>query len=290
MTGKNIYECINTAEEQKTLYMSPWLTSHSINLIFAPTGVGKSMIGIYLALCCSGGADFMRFPSIETGKVLYIDGEMGHARVGKRLKAFLNNQNVNIDPENFKVISYEDFPDGMPNLSNPDSFNRWEATFKPYDLIFVDNLDTCTLPLSPRDDDLSMWLRMRPWLLKIKQSGKCLVLIHHSNKAGEIYGTSKIGNTLEIGISLSKPQFSPKDETSFKMSFFKSRDGHWPQLYPTWVEMDEDMNIRGRAYADFLREKIEVVQDLSLTEQSEVLGVSRQDILRIKNNLVGDFI
>jgi hypothetical protein len=62
-----------------------WLTTTSRVLVVAPTGLGKSLLLIALAMAIAAGRGFLHWVEGRPAKVLYIDGEMSARLLKRRL-------------------------------------------------------------------------------------------------------------------------------------------------------------------------------------------------------------
>jgi RecA-family ATPase len=86
--------------------MGHWLTTTSRVLLPAPTGIGKSMLGVALGMRVSGGFPFLRWDGRRACKVLYIDGEMSNRLLKDRLADEAGR--LGVVPAGFNALNHED--------------------------------------------------------------------------------------------------------------------------------------------------------------------------------------
>ena len=67
--------------------LGSWLTTTTRGIINAPTGLGKTMLGIGLAMRMSANMGFLNWKAIRPATVLFIDGEMSRKLLQRRLRA-----------------------------------------------------------------------------------------------------------------------------------------------------------------------------------------------------------
>lgn len=178
--ARSLSEIMADAKEFTKFYCSPWLRERTINMIFAPTGAGKSHWAFNLALSIAGGRIWMN-QHCNKAKVLYIDGEMGGDTWLDRLPPQSFNGDVE---ENLKLICPEDFKDGyVKNLAVLENHKFWKEQAKEYDIIFIDNYITTCQPTA-KESDIEIFLKVKDLLVQWKIEGKSVVLVHHTNKGG----------------------------------------------------------------------------------------------------------
>ena len=215
--------------------IAPWLRQGESAMIYAPTGVGKSLFALSLALAIAGGGEYLNWNAPKQRTVLYVDGEMPIDDIKDRAAMLLPS--VGGDPEAasenmiFMARQYQDrnadmeFPD-LATEQGRDAILRM-ALEQGAELVILDNLST----LATIDDENSASAFNAPvaFLLKMKQAGLACILIHHAGKgnSGTYRGSSKIATTFEVIIGLSKHSDplmnNDVDKTTFRLSWDKYR-------------------------------------------------------------------
>ncbi|MFD1378908.1 AAA family ATPase [Fodinicurvata halophila] len=74
--------------------LSPWLRQQETAMVYAETGVGKSMFAASVALAVAGGGEFLGWrPKLREGergyRVLYVDGEMHIQDIQDRMRVLI---------------------------------------------------------------------------------------------------------------------------------------------------------------------------------------------------------
>src|SRR4051794_35675503 len=82
----------NFRERQHLLW--PWLREEESCMVYAATGVGKSLFALSVALAVAGGGEFLGWKvdkkaSGEGWKALYLDGEMHIGDIQERAKSLV---------------------------------------------------------------------------------------------------------------------------------------------------------------------------------------------------------
>jgi AAA domain len=67
------------------LVLGEWLSTTSRVMLYAPTGIGKSMIGIAIGMRVAAGDRFLHWKAHKPKRVLYIDGEMSRILLKERI-------------------------------------------------------------------------------------------------------------------------------------------------------------------------------------------------------------
>ena len=123
-----------------------FLDSQTITLIGGDTGVGKSWVGLQMALCLASGKDFMNHFKTEMQKVIYAQFEMTDYQVEKRMKLLFNHfdeqQMESIRKNLFMMQKGNAFDDQWKRIRDIISNETLEGS-----VLIVDNLYT-SLPTS----------------------------------------------------------------------------------------------------------------------------------------------
>ena len=96
------------------LLCGTWLSTTSRVLITGPTGLGKTMLAVALAMATASGGNFLHWDAGRVARILYVDGEMSRREMRRRLCD--EGTRSGLEPENLFVLSKEDF-DEMPPLN-----------------------------------------------------------------------------------------------------------------------------------------------------------------------------
>ena len=218
----NEFENVDLPERQ--MLLSPWIQESDIILISSDPGVGKTWFSMEICSAIqSGRAAMAGLWNVENSvKSLYCEGEshwddikrmgkltgLGDARILS--KSYLEHHDVtpqlNLDTDEVRGLIY-------------DYIIKNEIKF-----VVLDNLFSLWAGIDL--DNATEWHEPNQWLLKLRSKGVCIVLLHHTNKAGKQIGTSsKLFNINTALVLKKKRQSNSKGEaiTSFSIGVDKQR-------------------------------------------------------------------
>jgi AAA domain len=202
--------------------LSPWLREQESCMVYADTGVGKSMFALSASIAVAGGGEFLgwkpdRRTSGEAWKVLYVDGEMHIGDIQDRARMLLDAV-PGVDRArvgaNLRFLARQH---QEPDVAFPLITERAGTEFilervrkGPLDLVVLDNFST----LGEVEDEnaASSFTSIQQFLLQLKVQGVATMLVHHAgkpqgSKAPVTYrGSSKLAATFETIIQLERLQ------------------------------------------------------------------------------------
>ena len=177
----------------------------TLTVIFAPSGIGKTWLGLSVGICLSNGIDIFPYWPNPSGprKVLYILGEMNRDEIEDRVADIQRAYNIDSDNGYFEAHRIND-----KDISEPSGQARVEKYIRNLDkrgegktsVLIIDNLNT----LAENASFKAGWDKLFAWIEKIKKSGITVILIHHTNKQGKYLGTSNIKNKADFMIHASE--------------------------------------------------------------------------------------
>ncbi len=216
---------------EKSFLVSCFMPSASFGMVYAPRGIGKSWFGMGLAKAIANGDEtFLGWQIHDPGDVLFVDGEMSLVDLKQRTKLLFGQQGSS----RFHFVPSEQlYRNGTPIcLDMPQEHDAilllleyMEQENKRPKLIVLDNLST--LRRGVNENDNSETEKLLSFLVKLRHMGYSVLVVHHTNKAGDQRGASILEVPMDYVIKLSHPDKSDaafKEGACFNVEFTKVRD------------------------------------------------------------------
>ena len=281
--------------------LDPVIARGSLNMVYGPTGLGKTRFAFSIAQAiATGGKTLRNWTASQEGSVLVIDGEMPDRLMYERANELLSTFESEEAKKNFKIIAYGDQENGnynkIPNLGTKEGQELIEPFLEGIDLLILDNI--LSLIQTGKSNDADAWLPAQEWLSSLRRRGISVLLVHHTGKSGSQLGTIRKETNLDLNIQLKKPEdYDPTQGARFEVHFEKARfcygeaarpfeaqystDEHGK---PTWIIKD----------LETMQEKILQMAQEGMSEQkiADFFGIGRQVVRTVKNNYTertGDF-
>ena len=280
----------------------PILPVSNSAMIFAPTGVGKTYIMLYMAYSVAVGAPTIFVWDIPRRRpVTYIDGEMDQLTLQERLaeiaKSFLP---VMPDRGYMKIITPDQQPKFPPRINTKEGRARIEEHLQPGGFAVLDNIVT----LCPGGDEKESedWSVIQEWILYLRRNRISLFMVQHAGKSGDQIGTSKKEIQLSCNIKLrTQSDYTPEDglrvEAQVKKLRRRGKDGDWN---PRWAQpfeisyrtVDGVSEFSTRPMRAILRTKaIQMLQaGMRENDVAQETGLDRFQIYRLKKKIQQDGI
>jgi putative DNA primase/helicase len=208
---------------ERKKYLDPWLLESSINMIYGPRGVGKTMFGFSILEAVARGAAFGPWGAGESVNVLYLDGELVMADFQERANYFKKDSYLS----KFYVYSTHHLSLlGLRNANLGDKTWQKEMTdvlkYLQVKLWVIDNIASLT---SGIDENLKHeWDPINQWFLKLRFAGISTIFQHHTGKEKLQRGTSGREDNIDISILLDYPKgYFKEDGCKFVAIFEKAR-------------------------------------------------------------------
>jgi hypothetical protein len=229
--------------------LSPWLREQESSMVYAASGVGKSLFAMSAAIAIAGGGEFFGWKPDQRAngqpwKVFYVDGEMHIADLqerGETLIAACPGVDEAAANANLRLFARQDQKDGslFPLISTAAGMQFYEDRARHVDLMIFDNFST----LGEVEDENSAaeFNAVTEFLLRLKARGVATMLVHHANKGGDNFrGSSKLAATFETIVKLEKPESGADagdiDDARFRVVWQKVRAGG-RQLRPVMARL-----------------------------------------------------
>jgi hypothetical protein len=202
-----------------------WLTTTSRVLVSAPSGLGKTMLGLALALATAAGKGFLHWggvrPERRPARVLFIDGEMSRRLLKQRLADEVAR--LGMQPDGMFVLSHEDVENFAP-LNSPEGqafINKVIRAIGGVDLIVFDNI--MSLIAGDMKDEES-WRQTLPWVRTLTRNNIGQFWIHHTgHDESRGYGTKTREWQMDTVLHLEEIE-RPDTSVSFQINFRKARE------------------------------------------------------------------
>jgi RecA-family ATPase len=192
----------------REMLLNSILPERSLAMLYAPRGVGKTMLSLSIGLAVASGSRLLRWNAPRPRRVLYVDGEMPLVSLQERLRLISAGFGAEIPNDGFRILAADHTENGI-SLGSEDGQNAIEQSLGDVDLLILDNLSAlCTTGSESASD---AWVPMQNWLIKLRRQGISVLLIHHAGTNGRQRGTSRREDALDTVIALRRPEdYSPE--------------------------------------------------------------------------------
>ena len=281
---------LTTQLPPRQLMLDPWLTTQSLNMIYAWRGIGKTHVALGIAYAVASGGEFLGWKADQPRGILYLDGEMPGNALQERLTLLAKQNGKDFPEENFRLITPDLQKGAMPDLATPEGQQLIDSFILPStDLIIVDNL-SCLLRGEGRENEAESWISCGQWALSKRAQGKTVIFIHHAGKNGNQRGTSKREDILDTVVVLKRPSdYEPGEGARFEVHFEKARHLHGQNVEPFVAKLtqDEGKNQVWEMLPLAESKKIKVIElhreGMSNKEIADELEIDRSTVYRILN-------
>ena len=236
----------------RAVLIAPWLRSAESCLLWAPTGVGKSLLVNTLALAVAGGGSVAGWKADKPRRVVLIDGEMHIEDLKERLAMLagtVEGLDMGAAGRNLVILSRQDqspevrFPDlAEATAPNPATTAGQDVIMRKVresgaELVILDNFST--LAEVADENEAAAMSPILSFLMRLKQANVACILVHHAGKAGNDYrGSSKLATTFEVIMGLVRPDGQAATEGAVFELLWKKYRGK-----PTAATRDAEMHL-----------------------------------------------
>jgi len=171
------------------------LTTNSLNFFYGYQGCGKSRLMYSLAYCMATGLPFLKYNVLRPQSVLYIDSEMDTQEIQSYWKWIIRNYPKPKEIKKITVLHNEMIRkecNEYINLWSLESRLKLTQLFEKHDFIILDNFFTMTVNpgIDGYENKEESFKPLDPWFKQWCAQGKTFIMIDHSNKQGDLIGTS----------------------------------------------------------------------------------------------------
>ena len=201
----------------REMLLDPILPERSLAMLYAPRGIGKTLLSLSIGLAVASGSPSLRWQAPRQRRVLYVDGEMPMVSLQERLRAISVGLAVVVPNDGFRVLAADNIENGL-SIGSEAGQRAIDPLLSGVDLVILDNLSTlCTNGSESASD---AWVPMQNWLLKLRRQGIAVLLVHHAGTNGRQRGTSRREDALDTVIALRRPEdYSPEQGARIRGPF-----------------------------------------------------------------------
>lgn len=176
--------------------LGPW-ASQQINLVFAPSGAGKTMFGLSMAYAMAEGQDWLGWEFTgEPRNVLYVDGEMAARMMQERFSGQLSDRLwiANI-PGWWSDLGGEGL--NLTTDAGQDILSVWVDAIGA-DVIILDNFMSLAWRDGTSFSSDEIWTPFKRWCVAERARDKCVIMVDHANVKGGVFGTKTKLNIMDL--------------------------------------------------------------------------------------------
>jgi KaiC/GvpD/RAD55 family RecA-like ATPase len=278
--------------------IDPWLRNGEVALVWAASGLGKTMLTLSLAIAMAGGGRIWNWSCPRPRKVLIIDGEMNIQDLKDRIELLSKLAVDGIDHEalnqNLHIIARQDQdPDhDFYDITKEETQKaiRERCSREAFEVLIIDNLSTVADSLQD-ENEATAFRSVQSFLLQMKAMNLTTFLVHHARKSGdEPRGSTGLLTVFEVAIGLKPSNLSVPGKASFTLSFgkFRSKGGEatasrsWMLSDNGWV-VDEDPD-------DVVRQLVDAIKSFRFASQKELtehFGLAKSTISKRIQKAIG---
>ena len=231
--------------DAKSYLIEPWLPANTIVQVFGYSGHGKSLFVQHaMSALCAGRKYYGPFEIGRPARVLYLDFEMGMATIARRL---IEMEQIHGDTGDRLNIWTPFVYDKEMDLHQRDGLlelKEWIDFCKP-DVVVIDTIRSAYPGLSENSAD--EWAKINKLAVKIRNSGKSVIMLHHSNKPTENGIGREAGSTNQLTVletQLRVAQVYRDEDTA------KQNAAIWDGTYdkPVWPKLEASLPPNYRLY------------------------------------------
>ena len=189
-------------------------------MIYAPTGLGKTLFALNMATAIAAGKDFLNWKGGRPCRVLYIDGEMPRETFKERTQQVANLYGENAQVFGLNRDSLQADSEDIPPLNNDEGqawLERQIDLYQPNVIIF----DSIMCLLSGDMKEEESWEPVKKLMKSLTNRYIAQIWVHHTGHAeGRSYGSNTREWELDTVLRLDRPKDNGE---GFVLNFTKHR-------------------------------------------------------------------
>ena len=312
--GLTTYDLQNFLERSYPItkyYLYPIISSESVGLGWSLPGVGKTLFTFDMMFHVSQGKDFLHWKHScpeNAPAVLYCEFEMSSKQLQNRALEIAERENFKINPENFRVATLGDQPNGQYRmLSTKEGREDVEFTAnemfeklgkKP--IIVIDNIRFAMGDFDEKEG--KDWIELVLWCAQMRSKGYSIYYLHHATNTGEKFSGSGYGNSnvnVEFMLRAPKddemhPEYDIDNYTQFVFQFKKMRENVVGALTPFLIVTCKKthkwfkypiLSKTERSISALLNQGKSVAEIVKHGKEKDLEGFSKANVHKLKNKL-----
>src|SRR6516164_7277867 len=108
-----INDFLNLKIPPREMLLNPILPERSLAMLYAPRGVGKTLLGLSIGLAVASGTPLLRWSAPRKRRVLYVDGEMPLVSLQERLRMLSVGFGAEIPNDGFRILPADHTENGI---------------------------------------------------------------------------------------------------------------------------------------------------------------------------------
>jgi putative DNA primase/helicase len=290
----SIGELLTRAIRPREMLLDPVIPEQGLVEIYSYRGIGKTFVGLGIAMAVASGTSFLRWAAPRPRRVLYVDGEMPAKAMQERTAMILAGmEGAEPAPDALRIITPDLQERPMPDLGTTEGQDLLESHLEGIDLVILDNL-SCLCRYG-RENNSEDWLPMQEWLLRLRKNGMSGLFFQHAGKGGLQRGTSKREDLLDIVIKLKHPSdYKPSEGMRCEVHFEKGRGLFGDSAKPFEIRLESGPDAR----AIWTHKDLDDAKDgqaaelfqlgMSVRDVAEELGISKSAAHRLRAKCNGN--
>ncbi len=220
--------------------LGSWLPCKGLAMVYAMTGVGKSVFCLTVALSVAAGKGCFGWECKERKRVLYVDGELPQEYLQLAVRKIANGLDLDWTDLDLWFVTIDKQPKGSPpKIDSQIDQAALQSIIETHeiDLIIIDNISTLS-GSEFGENEAQSWEGMQSWALMQRSQNRAVLFVHHAGKSGHQRGTSKREDVLDSTLKLSRLETG---DEGFRIDYDKHRRGPKPPSVEVFFKNDGEV-------------------------------------------------
>ena len=282
----SLHDFLQMELPERGFLLFPIIPEQGLVLLYAPRGIGKTLLASAIALAISSGTNLFHWTCPQARAVLYIDGEMPAAALQERLAALALGAGIDSSGSQFKLVTPDQQEKPLPNLAQSGGQHLFEPFLQDVSMVVIDNL--ACLCSAGRENETESWQPVQRWLLDLRRRGISALVVHHAGKNGDQRGTSAREDVMDTVVALKRPEaYTPQEGARFEVHITKARGMAGEEVAPFEVQLRQEGSAFLWSYTKITDPEEEMVRQFtaeghSVRKIAELTGLKRSKVHRLQ--------